>query len=42
MVTFYFVSTPEAVNIEKSQSAVPDRYPGYPDHNRLESDIFCQ
>jgi len=37
MVTFYFVSTPEAVNIERSQSAVPDRYPGYPDHNRLES-----
>jgi len=25
------------VNIEKVPSAVPDRYPGYPDHNRLES-----
>ena len=37
MVTFYYLSTPEAVNIEKSQSAVPDRYPEYPDHNRLES-----
>ena len=37
MVTFYYVSTPEAVNIEKSQSAVPDRYPEYPEHNRLES-----
>jgi len=37
MVTFYYVSPPDAVNIEKSQSAVQDRYPGYPEHNRLES-----
>ena len=36
-VSFYYVSPPVEVNIEKSQSAVPDRYPGYPDHNRLES-----
>ena len=37
MITFYYVTAPEAVNIEKSQSAVQDRYPGYPEHNRLES-----
>lgn len=37
MVTFYYVSTPQAINLEKSPSAVPDRYPGYPDHNRIES-----
>jgi len=36
-VCFYYVSPPLEVNIEKSQSAVPDRYPGYPDHNRLEA-----
>ena len=36
-VTFYYVTAPDAVNIEKSPSAVQDRYPGYPDHNRLES-----
>lgn len=36
-VTFYYVTPPLNVNIEKSQSAVPDRYPGYPDHNRLEA-----
>jgi len=34
---FYYVTPPEEINIEKSQSAVPDRYPGYPEHNRLES-----
>ena len=37
MVTFYYVSPPDEVNIEKSPSAVQDRYPGYPDHNRLEA-----
>ncbi len=36
-VCFYYVSPPIEVNIEMSQSAVPDRYPGYPDHNRLEA-----
>jgi hypothetical protein len=36
-VGFYYVTPPVEVNIEKSQSAVPDRYPGYPDHNRLEA-----
>jgi hypothetical protein len=36
-VSFYYVSPPVDVNIEKSQSAVPDRYPGYPEHNRLEA-----
>ena len=34
----FFFGTPTAeVNIEKVASAVPDRYPGYPDHNRLEA-----
>jgi len=36
-LTFYYVTPPEEINIEKSQSAVPDRYPSYPDHSRLES-----
>jgi hypothetical protein len=36
-VSFYYVSPPAEINIEKSQSAVPDRYPGYPDHSRLEA-----
>lgn len=36
-VTFYYISVPDAVKIEKSPSAVQDRYPGYPDHNRLTS-----
>jgi hypothetical protein len=36
-VSFYYVTQPDEVNIEKSQSAVPDRYPGYPEHNRLEA-----
>lgn len=35
--SFYYVTPPVEVNIEESQSAVPDRYPGYPDHNRLEA-----
>jgi hypothetical protein len=34
---FFFVTPPEAVNIEKVPSAVPERYPNYPDHNRLEA-----
>lgn len=36
-VGFYYVTPPLEVNIEKTPSAVPDRYPGYPDHNRLEA-----
>ena len=36
-VTFYYLTPPNEVNIEKSISAVQDRYPGYPEHNRLES-----
>lgn len=35
--SFYYVTPPASVNIEKSAGAVPDRYPGYPDHNRLEA-----
>lgn len=36
-LSIYYGTTPSVVNIEKVQSAVPDRYPGYPEHNRLES-----
>lgn len=35
--SFYYVTPPTEVNITKSAGAVPDRYPGYPDHNRLEA-----
>jgi hypothetical protein len=34
---FYYVTPPVSVNIDKVLSAVPDRYPGYPEHSRLES-----
>lgn len=33
----YFTTPPEEVNMEKVPSAVPDRYPDYPDHSRLEA-----
>jgi hypothetical protein len=36
-LTFYFLTPPADVVVEKSPGAVPDRYPNYPDHNRLES-----
>jgi hypothetical protein len=36
-LAFFFGTPPTEVNIEKVASAVPDRYPGYPDHNRLEA-----
>jgi hypothetical protein len=36
-LTFYYGTKPLEVNIEKVQSAVPDRYPDYPDHNRMEA-----
>ena len=36
-IIFFYGTPPEEVNIEKVPSAVPDRYPDYPDHNRLES-----
>ncbi len=35
--SFYYLTPPNEVNVEKVKSAVPDRYPNYPDHNRLES-----
>ncbi len=35
--SFYYLTPPKAVNIKKIQSAVPDRYPDYPHHNRLEA-----
>lgn len=36
-LSFFYATPPNEVNIEKVPSAVPDRYPNYPDHNRLES-----
>ena len=36
-LSIFYGTPPDEVNIEKVPSAVPDRYPGYPDHNRLES-----
>lgn len=36
-LSFFYGTSPTKVNIEKVPSAVPDRYPDYPDHNRLES-----
>lgn len=36
-LSIFYATTPVRVTIEKVQSAVPDRYPGYPEHNRLES-----
>ena len=36
-LTFFYATPPAVVNIEKVQSAVQDRYPVYPEHNRLES-----
>jgi hypothetical protein len=36
-LSIFYGTPPSTVNIEKVPSAVPDRYPGYPDHNRLES-----
>lgn len=36
-LAFFYATPPDEVKIEKVQSAVPDRYPDYPDHNRLEA-----
>lgn len=36
-LTIFYATPTEAVHVEKVQSAVPDRYPNYPDHNRFES-----
>lgn len=36
-LTLFYATAPSQVNVEKVQSAVPDRYPGYPEHNRLEA-----
>ena len=35
-LSFFFATEPAQILIEKVSSAVPDRYPNYPDHNRLE------
>lgn len=36
-LSIFYASAPASVNIEKVPSAVEDRYPGYPYHNRLEA-----
>ena len=36
-LNFFYGTPPAEVNVELVPSAVPDRYPDYPDHNRLES-----
>jgi len=36
-LSIFYATPPEAVNVKKVPSAVSDRYPDYPDHNRLES-----
>lgn len=36
-LSIFYATAPVKVTIAKVQSAVPDRYPGYPEHNRLES-----
>jgi len=36
-LNFFYGTPPAEVNIDLVPSAVPDRYPDYPDHNRLES-----
>ncbi len=34
-LTIHYATAPSGVAVEKVASAVPDRYPDYPDHNRL-------
>lgn len=36
-LAFFYATPPQSVNVEKVPSAVPDRYPDYPDHSRLEA-----
>ncbi len=36
-LSIFYATAPIQVNVAKVPSAVPDRYPGYPDHSRLES-----
>lgn len=36
-LNLHFAPLPDEVRVEKVPSAVPERYPGYPDHNRLEA-----
>lgn len=35
--SFYYLTPPNSLNIKKVPSTVPDSYPNYPDHNRLEA-----
>ncbi|MFT4568401.1 MAG: hypothetical protein ACI9FN_003370 [Saprospiraceae bacterium] len=36
-LSFFYATPPSSINIEKVEGAVPDRYPGYPLHSRIES-----
>ena len=40
-LTIFFATSPHEVAIEKVASAVPDRYPNYPDHSRLTSSYIA-
>ena len=35
--SFYYLTPPKGMKIEKVKSAIPSSYPDYPDHNRLEA-----
>ena len=36
-LSVFYATPPQQLKVEKVPSAVPDRYPNYPDHNRLEA-----
>jgi hypothetical protein len=36
-LAFFYATPPDHIGIEKVASAVPDRYPNYPEHNRIAS-----
>ena len=36
-LSLFYATSPNAINIELVEGAVPDRYPGYPLHSRIES-----
>lgn len=36
-LAFFYATPPQEVVVSKAPSAIPERYPDYPDHNRLQS-----
>lgn len=40
-IRFFYATPPSSVKIGQVASAVPDRYPGYPYHSRLEASYGC-